>query len=95
MKSSRAKVLHEVQSKPMILHVMDTIKNLSLDHTYVVVGHQKEKVAALLDGYQASCIIQEEQLGTGHAVLCAEGHSAYPQRRRAFDKSRNITGDAC
>ena len=72
MKSSRAKVLHEVQSKPMILHVMDTIKNLSLDHTYVVVGHQKENVAALLDGYQASCIIQEEQLGTGHAVLCAE-----------------------
>ena len=72
MKSSRAKVLHEVQSKPMILHVMDTIKNLSLDHTYVVVGHQKAKVAALLDGYQASCIIQEEQLGTGHAVLCAE-----------------------
>jgi bifunctional UDP-N-acetylglucosamine pyrophosphorylase/glucosamine-1-phosphate N-acetyltransferase len=72
MKSSRAKVLHELQSKPMILHVMDTINNLSLDHTYVVVGHQKEKVASLLDGYQASCIIQEEQLGTGHAVLCAE-----------------------
>ena len=78
------------------------LKNLSLDHTYVVVGHQKEKVAALLDGYQASCIIQEEQLGTGHAVLLRRRrtaqyrwHSAYPQRRRAFDKSRNITGDAC
>ena len=72
MKSSRAKVLHEVLSKPMILHVMDTIKTLDIDHTYVVVGHQKAKVAALMSGYKASCVIQEEQLGTGHAVLCAE-----------------------
>ena len=72
MKSSRAKVLHEVLFKPMILHVMDTIKTLNLDHTYVIVGHQREKVAELLFGYRASCIMQEQQLGTGHAVLCAE-----------------------
>ena len=72
MKSSRAKVLHKVLSKPMILHVMDTIKDLDLDHTYIIVGHQKEKVKELVRGYQAKCIVQEEQLGTGHAVLCAE-----------------------
>ncbi len=72
MKSSRAKVLHEVHDKPMLLHVMDTIRKLSLDYTYVIVGHQREKVAELLSGYKAGCIIQAEQLGTGHAVLCAE-----------------------
>ncbi len=72
MKSSRAKVLHEVLSKPMVLHVMDTVKTLDLDQTYVVVGHQREKVAELVNEYQAKCIIQEEQLGTGHAVLSAE-----------------------
>lgn len=72
MKSSMAKVLHEIMSKPMILHVMDTIKTLNLDQTYVIVGHQREKVAELVGKYQAKCIIQEEQLGTGHAVLCAE-----------------------
>ncbi|UCD65307.1 MAG: NTP transferase domain-containing protein [Deltaproteobacteria bacterium] len=72
MKSSRAKVLHEVLFKPMILHVLDTIKALKLNQTYVVVGHQREKVADLVSGYQATCVIQEEQLGTGHAVLCAE-----------------------
>ena len=72
MKSSRAKVLHEVLFKPMILHVMDTIKTLNLDQTYVVVGHQKEKVAELVGRYQAKCIVQKEQLGTGHAVLCTE-----------------------
>ena len=72
MKSSRAKVLHEVLFKPMILHVMDTIKSLQFDHTYVVVGHQREKVAELLSAYHADCIIQKQQFGTGHAVLCAE-----------------------
>jgi len=72
MKSSKAKVLHEIHNKPMILHVMDTIKALSLDYTYVIVGHQREKVAELLSGYQAGSIVQTEQLGTGHAVLCAE-----------------------
>jgi bifunctional UDP-N-acetylglucosamine pyrophosphorylase/glucosamine-1-phosphate N-acetyltransferase len=72
MKSSKAKVLHEVLFKPMILHVMDSIKTLAPDRTLVIIGHQKEKVAELLSVYDADCIVQEKQLGTGHAVLCAE-----------------------
>jgi bifunctional UDP-N-acetylglucosamine pyrophosphorylase/glucosamine-1-phosphate N-acetyltransferase len=72
MKSSKAKVLHEVLFKPMILHVLDTVKVLNLDHSYIIVGHQKEKVAELVSAQQATCIVQEEQLGTGHAVICAE-----------------------
>lgn len=72
MKSTKAKVLHEVLFKPMILHVMDTVRALNLDNIYVIVGHQREKVAQLVSSYQAGCVIQEEQLGTGHAVLCAE-----------------------
>jgi len=72
MKSSKAKVLHEVLFKPMILHVLDTVELLNLDHSYIIVGHQKEKVAELVSVRQATCIVQEEQLGTGHAVLCAE-----------------------
>lgn len=72
MKSSKAKVLHEVLFKPMILHVLDSVKALNIDNTYVIVGHQREKVAELIAPYQAGSIIQEEQLGTGHAVLCAE-----------------------
>ncbi|MBW2470781.1 MAG: bifunctional N-acetylglucosamine-1-phosphate uridyltransferase/glucosamine-1-phosphate acetyltransferase [Deltaproteobacteria bacterium] len=72
MKSAKAKVLHEVLFKPMILHVLDTVRSLNPDHTFVIVGHQREKVAELVAGYRAACVIQEEQLGTGHAVLCAE-----------------------
>lgn len=72
MKSTKAKVLHEVLFKPMLIHVLDTVKSLNLDHTYVIVGHQRQTVAALVAGYRADSITQEEQLGTGHAVLCAE-----------------------
>lgn len=72
MKSTKAKVLHEVLFKPMLLHVLDTVKTLTLDHIYVIVGHQREKVAELVSSYQASCVTQDKQLGTGHAVLCAE-----------------------
>ena len=72
MKSSKAKVLHEVLFKPMIIHVLDTVKTLNLDHTYVVLGHQREKITELVSPYQVDCVIQEEQLGTGHAVLSAE-----------------------
>ncbi len=72
MKSSKAKVLHEVLFKPMIIHVLDTVKTLNPNHTYVVLGHQREKVAELISPYQVDSVIQEEQLGTGHAVLCAE-----------------------
>lgn len=72
MKSSKAKVLHEVLFKPMIIHVLDTVKTLNPDQTYVVLGHQREKVAELISSYRVKNIIQDEQLGTGHAVLCAE-----------------------
>jgi bifunctional UDP-N-acetylglucosamine pyrophosphorylase / glucosamine-1-phosphate N-acetyltransferase len=72
MKSSRAKVLHEVLFKPMILHVLDTVKTLNLDYTYVVLGHQRQKVLGLTSPYKVGAVYQEEQLGTGHAVLSAE-----------------------
>ena len=72
MKSTKAKVLHTVLFKPMIHHVMQTVDAVGFDNVFVVVGHQKEEVMAVLDDFQVSFVVQEEQLGTGHAVLCAE-----------------------
>jgi len=72
MKSDKAKVLHELFFKPMLHHVLDTVQQARIDDLAVIVGHQKEKVLDSLSGYHFSPIIQEEQLGTGHAVLCAE-----------------------
>lgn len=72
MKSDRAKVLHEVLDAPMIHYVLDAVQELSPAQTIVVVGHQGEEVKAAMAKYQVTFVLQKEQLGTGHAVLCAK-----------------------
>ncbi len=72
MKSSRAKVLHEVFFKPMLHHVLDAVREAAMDETVIVVGHQKQWVLGSLGDHACTPVTQEEQLGTGHAVLCAE-----------------------
>jgi bifunctional UDP-N-acetylglucosamine pyrophosphorylase/glucosamine-1-phosphate N-acetyltransferase len=76
MKSTRAKVLHEVFFAPMVHHVLAAVNSLRLDHIIVVIGHQQDRVEKALQNYPVSFVVQEEQLGTGHAVLCARGQLA-------------------
>lgn len=71
--SATAKVLHRVAGVPMIEHVLGTAASLHPRSTTVVVGHQAEKVKALLAGRAGlTFVLQEPQLGTGHALLSAE-----------------------
>jgi len=72
MKSSKAKVLHEVFYAPMIHHVLNAVNPLDADQQIVVVGHQQDTVKESLAGYDVVYAEQKEQLGTGHAVLSAE-----------------------
>lgn len=72
MKSSKAKVLHEVFFAPMIHHVINTIVPLDAAETIVVTGHQREKVESSLAGFDVTTVVQENQLGTGHAVISCE-----------------------
>lgn len=71
MKSSKAKVLHEVFLMPMLHHVLSAVGSSGIDQCAVIVGHQRERVIESIQGFPVSPVIQEEQLGTGHAVLCA------------------------
>lgn len=73
MKSEKAKVLHEVFFAPMIHHVLDAVTEQRIDKTIVVVGHQRDRVKEALKRYPVAFVVQKEQLGTGHAVLSAEG----------------------
>ena len=66
MKSDLPKVLHSVLGKPMITYGQNAIKHLN--NKYVVVGHQSDLVIKELAN-EFKPVIQEEQLGTGHAVL--------------------------
>lgn len=72
MKSKLYKVLHPVCGKPMVGHVVNTVRLTNSERTVVIVGHGAEDVQAYL-GDQAEYALQAEQLGTGHAVQQAEG----------------------
>ena len=71
MKSSLPKVLHTIVGKPMIWHALDAIKHSTTEKPIVVVGHGAEDVTKYL-GDSAETVLQEPQLGTGHAVMQAE-----------------------
>lgn len=71
MKSERAKVLHRLCGRPMLEHMLDSIRQAGLSKTYVVVGHQAEQVQAEIAGDDLRWVLQAEQRGTGHAVKVA------------------------
>jgi bifunctional UDP-N-acetylglucosamine pyrophosphorylase/glucosamine-1-phosphate N-acetyltransferase len=72
MKSALAKVLHPLAGRPLMTHVLELAGQLAPQRLIVVVGHQAEAVRAVCEPYGAQCVLQEPQLGTGHAVAQAE-----------------------
>jgi bifunctional UDP-N-acetylglucosamine pyrophosphorylase/glucosamine-1-phosphate N-acetyltransferase len=71
MKSSRAKILHEICGVPMLAHVLRNAQALAPSRLLVVVGKDADQVEADFAG-EAEFVLQREQLGTGHAVRVAE-----------------------
>lgn len=71
MKSKLYKVLHPVMGKAMVDHVLTQVEALEPKEIVTIVGCGAEKVKALLEN-RTQYALQEEQLGTGHAVLQAE-----------------------
>ncbi len=74
MRSALPKVLHPVAGKPMLGHVIDTARQLAPQSIQVVIGHGAEKVRERLAADDLSFVVQEQQLGTGHAVAQAQPH---------------------
>ncbi|MBP6675361.1 MAG: bifunctional UDP-N-acetylglucosamine diphosphorylase/glucosamine-1-phosphate N-acetyltransferase GlmU [Vitreoscilla sp.] len=68
MRSNLPKVLHKLAGRPLLRHVMDSAAQLSPDRTVVITGHGAPLVEAAVAADGASCVRQEPQLGTGHAV---------------------------
>lgn len=71
MKSDLPKVLHPVAGRPMIWHALQAISQSTSEKPVVVVGHGAGEVIKYLGDF-ASTVMQEPQLGTGHAVMQAE-----------------------
>jgi bifunctional UDP-N-acetylglucosamine pyrophosphorylase / glucosamine-1-phosphate N-acetyltransferase len=73
MVSNRAKVLHSLCGIPMVQLIYRSAERLQPDKIFVIIGYDAERVRASLQGCPAHFILQEEQLGTGHAVMTARG----------------------
>ncbi|MBN2396978.1 MAG: NTP transferase domain-containing protein [Deltaproteobacteria bacterium] len=73
MKSDLVKVLHPICGKPMVWYVVELARTLGAEKTVVVVGHQASMVKEAMTGQGLIYALQEEQLGSAHAVLQAAG----------------------
>ena len=71
MRSKLPKVLHAIAGKPMVEHVIDAAKNINAEAIHVVVGHGADLVRSRVNSSDIQWALQEQQLGTGHAVAQA------------------------
>ncbi len=76
MKSDLPKVLHKIDGKPMIRHLLETMSEISLDKIVIIIGHKGELVEKELADFDVEFVWQREQLGTGHAVMMARDNFA-------------------
>ena len=78
MKSSRSKLLHEIAGHSMLSYAVTAATTVQPEHIIVVVGHLRDQVEAHLAEIAPHVLtaVQEEQLGTGHAVQVALGQLA-------------------
>src|SRR5215467_3429733 len=72
LKSGLAKVLHRAGGRTLVEHIVRACAPLKARETIVVVGHQAEEVAAVVEPLGAVTVLQQPQNGTGHAVQVAK-----------------------
>ncbi|KGM97146.1 bifunctional N-acetylglucosamine-1-phosphate uridyltransferase/glucosamine-1-phosphate acetyltransferase [Clostridium novyi A str. 4552] len=72
MKSTLPKVLHKVCGKEMVNQVIDTLRKSDIEDIDLVIGNGAEEVKKATEDRCVLYSIQEEQLGTGHALMCAK-----------------------
>jgi bifunctional UDP-N-acetylglucosamine pyrophosphorylase / glucosamine-1-phosphate N-acetyltransferase len=69
MRSSLPKVAHEILGVPIVRYVIDATRAAGVERVVTVVGHGADTVVSLVP--DSETVVQERQLGTGHAVSCA------------------------
>ena len=72
MKSDLPKVLHTIEGKCLVDYVVDAAVGAGAEDVCLVVGYKHEDVRRSIAHREVTFVLQEEQLGTGHAVMCAK-----------------------
>ncbi len=70
MKSKKSKLVHKIYGKEIIRRSIENVRRAGIEQIITVVGYQKEQIEEVL-GDRVMYAVQEEQLGTGHAVMQA------------------------
>ena len=92
LKSSRAKVLHQIGGKALLRHVINTaLKVVPARDIFVIVGHQAQAVEDAVSGTGVRFVLQAEQLGTGHAMQVLR--DAWTAQGLAYDELIVLSGD--
>jgi bifunctional UDP-N-acetylglucosamine pyrophosphorylase / glucosamine-1-phosphate N-acetyltransferase len=71
LKSSLPKVMHEILGYPLIYYSLALVSDIS-ENVIAVVGHGRGQVTSYLRSFSVATVVQEPQLGTGHAILMAK-----------------------
>ena len=89
LKSKHPKVLHEVGGKPLLAHVIAAAtKVVPAADVYAIIGHEADRVRQALQHTGVNFVMQEEQRGTGHALMVAREALA------PYDHVIVLSGDA-
>lgn len=88
LKSKHPKVLFEVGGKPLLLHVIAAATQVvTPQDVFAIIGHEAERVRAAAQATGVNFVIQGEQKGTGHAILCAR------EAMKNYDHVLVLSGD--
>jgi bifunctional UDP-N-acetylglucosamine pyrophosphorylase/glucosamine-1-phosphate N-acetyltransferase len=89
LKSKYPKVLHEVGGKPLLAHVIAAAtKVVPAQHVYAIIGHEAARVREAVAHTAVNFVLQEEQRGTGHALMVAR------KALQPYDTVVVLSGDA-
>lgn len=80
MKSDIPKVIHKVNGKAMLTKIINVLNSMKVEENVLILGYKKEEILTKLkeeiftEKEEISYVVQEEQLGTGHAIIQAKSH---------------------
>lgn len=89
MHSDKPKVLQTLLGEPMLRYVLDALHPLFGEHVWTVIGHRAEMVRKAFEGEEQRFVVQEQQLGTGHALQVAWSEL----RNAGLDRVVVVNGD--
>jgi bifunctional UDP-N-acetylglucosamine pyrophosphorylase / glucosamine-1-phosphate N-acetyltransferase len=88
LKSKRAKVLHEIGGRTLLAHVIAAAGKVVAERDiYVVIGYQADKVREAVQAAGVQFVLQADQRGTGHAIMCAR------EQVRGYENILVLSGD--